>query len=411
MNRDITLSFLPEQLRTPEIRISLIKPLVWSILAISSKRFLEAALRHAQSGPESQYTSFGTFGVATELSISTNVVYVLLLLRYEYIIESKNNLIIYDLFVTKANICEVLVIWHLREYRSSGRISLLFITPMRYDDTEHPRHTEQLRHTKHLQCFNTLELFILSKSMKFLAQPAVVQILDRIYSSELMVNEQHEAVCSLLYFLPGARNVSGAQPCFRSAGTDTYFVVKDTKNDTQSDSRVVNYKFNHIAIDKVLMRYNTVPKFQALVIKLKYAAMTVLLVALVLRNKGTLPDTGVSGAGDAFAVVFLMVALSFIVEVAVKFLHIEFMFLKRIIWTYVDICIMFVIDASFVMRVLYGLVEVDSVAYYNCFSLISILLIPPMLSVFNNYRFFNMIFGSLLKMLRNRWPCSVFSFL
>lgn len=67
---------------------------------------------------------------------------------------------------------------------------------MRYDDTEHPRHTEQLRHTKHLQCFNTLKLFILSKSMKFLSQPAVVQILDRIYSSEIMVNEQREAVCS-----------------------------------------------------------------------------------------------------------------------------------------------------------------------------------------------------------------------
>lgn len=83
---------------------------MWSILAISSKRFLEAALRHAQSGPESQYTSFGTFGVATEPSISTNVVYMLLMLRFEYIIESKNNLIMYDLLVTKANICEVLVI-------------------------------------------------------------------------------------------------------------------------------------------------------------------------------------------------------------------------------------------------------------------------------------------------------------
>lgn len=400
LNKDVTLSFRPEQLRTPEIRISLIKPLVLCILKISSKRFLENTLRHALPGQESQYTFFGSFGAPSELPISTSVIYTLLLLRYEYIIQSENNLIMYDLLMTKANICEVLAIRLLREYRSNDRINLLFINPMRLHEAN-----EQLKNTKHLRCFNTLELSILSKSKKFLSQPAVVQILDRIYSGELMMNEHQEATASnLLDYLQGM-----AMPNPRNSilhldkidGEDSYTFSRHIGESTETDNNIVNYRFNRITIGKVLMRSNIVPKYQSLVINLKYAVMTILFLMLVLRHKGNMLDNNHSNLGSALSIAFWMVALSFNLDIMNKLLHIEFMFLKKIIWTYVDIFIVFLIDLSFVMRVLYGVGKVDSMLYYNCFSLISILLIPRMLSIFNNYRFFNMIFVSLRKMLWN----------
>lgn len=401
LNKDVTLSFRPEQLRTPEIRLSLIKPLILNILKISSKRFLETTLRNALPGTETQYTSFGTFGAPTELTISTSVIYALLLLRYEYIIQSENNLIMFDLLITKANICEVLAIRLLREYRSHDRINLLFINPMRLHED-----LEKLKNTKHLQCFNTLELSILSKSKKFLSQPAVVQILDRIYSGELMMNGQLETLSgSILDFLLASKLStvrSGPSLHFdkvdvEDSSTYTRFVGEEgVKN-----QNVINYKFNRITIDRILMRSNTVPKYQSLVINIKYAVMTLLFLTLVLKHKGNMLENTTYHLSSFLSIIFWLVALSFNLDMAVKLLHIEFMFLKKIIWTYVDICIVILIDISFAMRTVYGLGKIDSTLYYNCFSLISILLIPRMLSIFNNYRFFNMIFVSLRKMLWN----------
>lgn len=400
LNRDVTLSFRPEQLRTPEIRISLIKPLVLAILKFSSKRFLETIIRHALPGQDSQYTFFGTFGAPSELPISTSVIYTLLLLRYEYIIQSENNLIMYDLLMTKANICEVLAIRILREYRSNDRINLLFISPMKLHEKN-----EQLKNTKHLRCFSTLELSILSKSKKFLSQPAVVQILDRIYSGELMMNENQEgSVSTILDYLQGVtlqNTKSSTLSLVKFDNEDSFNLLEHVGISSQTDNSIVNYRFNRISIGKVLMRSNIVPKYQSLVINLKYGVMTFLFLMLVLRHKGNMLENNHSNLGSAPSIAFWMVALSFNLDIMNKLLHIEFMFLKKIIWTYVDIFIVFLIDLSFVMRVLYGLRKVDSMTYYNCFSLISILLIPRMLSIFNNYRFFNMIFVSLRKMLWN----------
>lgn len=401
LNKDVTLSFRPEQLRTPEIRLSLIKPLILNILKISSKRFLESVLRNALPGLETQYTSFGTFGAPAELSISTSVIYALLLLRYEYIIQSENNLIMFDLLITKANICEVLAIRLLREYRSHDRINLLFINPMKLHEDR-----EKLKHTKHLQCFNTLELSILSKSKKFLSQPAVVQILDRIYSGELMMNEQQEAMSgSILDFLQASKlSAIRSGPSLqldKVDGEDSFTFSKFVNEEGDKNQNVVNYKFTRITIDKVLMRSNCVPKYQSLVINIKYAVMTVLFLCLVLKHKGSMLNNATNQLSSFLSIVFWLVALSFNLDMAVKLLHIEFKFLKKIIWTYVDICIVILIDISFTMRIIYGLGKIDSTLYYNCFSLISILLIPRMLSIFNNYRFFNMIFVSLRKMLWN----------
>lgn len=303
----------------------------------------------------------------------------------------------YDLLITKANICEVLTIRLLREYRSHDRINLLFINPLKFHED-----CKQLKQRKHLQSFNTLELSILSKSKKFLSQPAVVQILDRVYNGELMMNELCEAISrSLLDFLRSSKLPKTAAASSKFDGDESFCFSRPINENEKCDSNVVNYKFNRITINKVLMRSEIVPKYQSLVINLKYVVVTGLFLALVLKHKTNKEDNNPLNFNSVLSVAFWMVALSFNLDIAVKLSHIEFMFLKKIIWTYVDILIVVLTNISFVVRIIYSIGKIDSSLYYNCFSLISILLIPRMLSIFNNYRFFNMIFVSLRKMLWN----------
>lgn len=407
INKRIVLSLKYEQLKTPEIRISLIKPLVTKIVELSKILSLhDLFTNHLPSGsqhdiyetPKFAPLNYGSMPVneLTEDLISTHLVYVLLLLRYEFLIQSENNLVMYDILSTKANICETLAIRMLREYRSSDRINLLFVNPMNHHNEEY----ELLKHTKHLDCFNTLELSILSKSKKFLSQPVIVQILDRIYNGELIVTNQNDDYMNLLKLQSEESSLLTRVPVDYEAGASNNSSSQDLP--TEFEKNVVNYKFNRISIRKVMVRSNVVPKYQSLVINLKHILITVLFFILVLKHKqNKTVGLGSSNASKVFSIVFWMLALSFNFDNIVKLLHIEFKFLKKIVWTYFDILIVLLIDISFALRVLLEFGKIDSELYYNFFSLISILLFPRMLSVFNNYEFFNMMIVSFKKMSLN----------
>lgn len=411
INKKVVLSLKYEQLKTPEIRISLIKPLVTKITQLSNLQTLHTLFtNHLPSGKQGQYDVYDTpqltpfaYGSvpASELLaelISTNLVYVLLLLRYEFMIQSENHLVMYDLLTTKANICEMLAIRMLREYCSSDRINLLFVNPMNHHNEEYVL----LKHTKHLDCFNTLELSILSKSKKFLSQPVIVQILERIYNGELILKDNQSALKS-----DWSNLISGSDTRPQSKGNPYGDYEAGLNNSSssqdlpQGEKSVYNYKFNSITMRKVIARSHIVPKYQSLVINLKYGFLTALFLVLVLRHKQTRFSGLTTTANKVFAVLFWALALSFNFDNIVKLMHIEFKFLKKIIWTYVDLLIILLIDISFVLRILMGCDRIDSDIYYNFFSLISILLFPRMLSVFNNYEFFNMIVVSFKKMSAN----------
>lgn len=409
INKEVVISFPKyEQLKQPEIRMSLIKPLVLRIIELSSISTLKGvftnqlpAALNIYDTPQFAPVGYGSLKVPdiAELRISTNVVYVLLLLRYEYLIQLENNLVMFDLLSTKANVCEVLALRMLREYRSLDRINLLFINPMNYHDEEY----EQLKHTKHLDCFNTMELSILSKSKKFLSQPVVVQILDRVYNGELIIKDLHDPLFGAWANLLGPSS-SRKQNYDESPKARDYETGSGSSGDSSGEGdcekNVVNYKFNRITIKKVFVRSHVVPKYQSLVINIKYGVLTLLFLFLVMKHKRDLtrPD---SSFGGPLAVLFWMIALSFNFDNIVKLLHIEYRFLKKIVWTYFDLLIVLLIDISFVFKVLYMINKVSAETYYSCFSLIAILLIPRMLSVFNNYEFFNMMIVSLKKMSWN----------
>lgn len=397
LNQKVSLSLKYEQLKTPEIRISLIRPLLLQITQISNlkrlHRLFQPTLHDIHQTPQFAPLGYGIGAPeAGETCISTNVVYVLLLLRYEYQIQLENNFVMYDLLTTKANICEILAIRMLREYRSSDRITLLFLNPMQLQT--HPEQSEQyelLKNTKHLDCFNTIELSILAKAKTFLSQPVVIHILDRIYNGELIIKEQQypktdeDLLANLLDRNPEEHERR------RSVSSEFNAVQKN----------VVNYKFNRISMKKVLVRSQVVPKYQSVVINLKYGMLTLLFLILVLRHKKSPLGIGNSPGGKLITVMFWMLALSFNFDNIVKFSHIEFKFLKKIIWTYFDILIVLLIDISFVLRILLALEKITVSTYYSVFSLISILLFPRMLSVFNNYEFFSMMIVSFKKMSWN----------
>ncbi|KAF5209162.1 hypothetical protein E0198_004438 [Clavispora lusitaniae] len=406
LNQKVVLSLKYEQLKTPEIRMSLIRPLVSQITQLSSLARLHAlfqpSLHDIHETPQFAPLPYGTVASnVSESSISTNVIYVLLLLRYEYQIQSENHLVMYDLLTTKANICEVLAIRMLREYRSMDRINLLFLNPMQLSSDSAPLASEQhhlLKNTKHLVCFNTLELSILAKAKKFLSQPVVIHILDRIYNGDLIIKEQQypksddDSWASLL--------ISSAKP---SEDSREYPLLgrSFSAEFNEAEKNVVNYRFNRTSMKKVLVRSQVVPKYQALVINLKYGMLTLLFLVLVLRHKNNSSELGNSFVGKLISVLFWMLALSFNFDNIVKLSHIEFKFLKKIVWTYFDLLIVFLIDTSFVLRLLLIFDKISVSTYYSVFSLISILLFPRMLSVFNNYEFFNMMIVSFKKMSWN----------
>lgn len=408
INKKVVLSLKYEQLKTPEIRISLIKPLVLTIIEKSSVANLRSVFNsqfpnHYDTHDTPQFApwSYGSTPHDNSESLtSTNVIYVMLLLRYEYMIQCENNLVMYDLLTTKANICELIAIRMLREYRSLDRINLLFINPMKY----HYEENELLKHTKHLDCFNTLELSILSKSKKFLSQPVVVQILDRIYNGELIIKD-HQSLISddsaWINVLNPGRQEEQMSPDYETGASNNTSTLDLIDGVADAEKSVVNYKFNRITMKKVIVRSHVVPKYQSLVINLKYGLLTVLFFILVLKHKHKSGDMEGNWVGRALSVCFWMLALSFNFDNIVKLSHIEFKFLKKIIWTFFDLLIVILIDISFVMRVLVGLDKISSTRYYSFFSLISILLFPRMLSVFNNYEFFNMLIVSFKKMSWN----------
>lgn len=403
INKKVVLSLKCEQLKSPEIRMSLTRPLVQKIIELSNVSTLHTMFSthfpnhydFSFDTPQFAPTAYGSMlPNKTELVVSTNVIYVMLLLRYEYMIQSENNLVMYDLLTTKANICESIAIRMLREYRSMDRINMLLLNPMRHYYEEN----ELLKHTKHLDCFNTLELSILSKSKKFLSQPVVVQMLDRIYNGELIIRgHQHTLDAGWIQLI-----TSRTQDADYETGESTNSSTQDLGEETSDDEKsVINYKFSRVTLKKVIIRSHVVPKYQSVVINLKYGLLTLLYFNLALKHKNKTADIPGTFAGNILLVCFWMLALSFNFDNILKWMHIEFKFLKKILWTYFDLLIVILIDISFAMRLLVGFDVISHSTYYSVFSLISILLFPRMLSVFNNYEFFNMLVVSFKKMSWN----------
>lgn len=422
IDKKVVLSLKYEQLKAPEIYSTLIKPITTKIIDTANTKTLHQKLNKyipiglspfqtPKFGPHAGHVGFnhGSTGGENQedgLKVSINLIYILLLLKYEYMIQSENNLLRFELLTTKANLCEILAIRMLREYKSFDRINLLFINPMKNNFFANKFMNDNLSNY-YKPYFNTIELSILSKSKKFLSQPIIIQILERFYNGELIIRDYSDngiyddkSIQTLLDC-----NVNNPDDLFQTMVEEAGLI-----ND-KAPKNIINYKFNKISINKIIVRSNIVPKYQSLVINLKHICLTVLYFILIINNKKktSIPNdsekeqefTQLSYFINFIELVFWCLALSLNFEFLIKIINIEYKFLKKIIWTYIDMVILFLINVTFLLRILKFFDKVSNNSYYDFFSLTSIILFPRILSIFNNYEFFHMIILSLKKMLWN----------
>ncbi|KAK6204287.1 putative cation channel family transporter [Scheffersomyces amazonensis] len=339
VNKKVTLSLKYEQLKTPEIYSTLIKPLIESTIKFSENKIVDSNRNNKYSDDSNK--------------VSNYVVFILLLIRYEFLIQSENNLILFELLITKANVCELLAIRMLREYKSYNRIKLLFMKPMNSDN------------------FNTLELGVLSNSKRFLSQPIIVRILDRFYKGELIDISDNNSV----------------------GNSNSTYNENDDENGLFNHD-IVNYKFNKISFKNVIKRSNIVPKYQSIVINLKLTCFMALYFFIILNKKKIVSDFQDILVTSA-EIVFWLMGFNFNLEFIIKLINIEMKYFNMIIWNYIDFILILLIDTAFILKV------IKSDYFDDLFSVISIVLVPRILSMFNNYRFFNLIIVSFNRMMFN----------
>ena len=330
LNKQVNINLKYEQLKQPEINLTLVKPLSVKIQEMALMANLVVKIGKLNYNLERP----------NDNKISLLVIHILLLIKYEFVIQSERNLINYDLLKTKALVCEILAIRLLREYKSFNRVNLLFENP--------------------LNSFNTIELAIMTKSKKFLSQPIIMQIFDKFYQGELIINQNTNEV-------------------------DDY--PMGTKN--------MFYRYNRVTFNKISERSTLVPKYQSLVINCKNIVFTILNILLILDHHGRMyPSTLIQ-------TLFWIFAVNYNWEFLSRIIFINHQFLKKILWFYVDFFIVLIIDIIMISRILLFMGKIDDTLYFQVFSFLSIILIPRNLSIFNNYEFFNLILLSFKKMIWN----------
>lgn len=393
IHKRVVLSLKYEQLKSPGVHLTLMKPLTSKIVEIASISNLSKKInRVINSLPTVSPYQTPRFGPQTnanynhdvngDLKLSINLVCILLLLRFEFTIQAENNLIKYDILNTKATICEILAIKMLREYKAYDRINLLFTNPMRDDHFQN-------KFPSRISSYNTLELAVLSKSKKFLSQPVIEQILDRFYEGELIVKRNNDIINESI-----VQSLLDVNSMFKNLEEQTSLL-----ND-KSENAVINYTFKKLSLHKITTRANIVPKYQSLVMNMKLIFFAALHFILILKQKHTKWYTDPSNTFMKITeLLYWLLAFNFNFELFIKLKNINFKFLRKIIWTYADLILILLIDSAFFLRIFSLLNKVGTEDYHDAFSLISIVLLPRILSVFNNYEFFNMITQSLKKML------------
>ncbi|CAK9439330.1 uncharacterized protein LODBEIA_P35040 [Lodderomyces beijingensis] len=317
INTRVHLSLKYDQLRSPEIRATLMSPITHEIVAICESTSLN-------------------------LDVCTHLIFILLLLRYEYFIQSENNLLYFDLLSTKAMVCEILAVRMLREYKSQQRIKMLFYKcphPIKINGAELD--------------INTFELGVLTSSKLFLSQPIIIQILDRFYEGDLVQSEKY------------------------MREDDEKSLLGDDFGNLRAGRR--------ISFSRLFYKANVVPRYQTLALNLKLIVFAALYFVMMFGPVNWITETS-----------FWVLGVSLNLELFLKVTHIDHRFLNMILWNHIDLWLIIMLDASFLMRFF-----VLRHYYTDIFSLIGVILFPRLLSVFSNYKSFNLIVISFNKMIWN----------
>lgn len=191
-----------------------------------------------------------------------------------------------------------------------------------------------------------------------MSQPIIIQILDKFYNGELIKQVEDEET-SLLR------------------------------------ENITNYKYQKVTLSKINHRSIIVPKYQSLVINIKNIIFTAIHILIILNQHATIiSDTYLE-------LIFYGLGLNFSYEFIMKVFYINHQFLTKILWFYLDFTLVVLINFNLILKIACIFDQIDIQFYYQIFSLLSILLFPRNLAIFNNYKFFNLIVLSFKNMIWN----------
>lgn len=325
IKKRILLSFKYEQLKQPEIHSALVKPVASEIKDVSKTNKF-----------------YGEGDVPSQ-----DLLFVLLLLRYEFLLQSKSDPVKYELLLTKANICEIITIRMLREYDFTSRVDALYQTNFE---------------------MSTLELAVLSHSKKFLSHPAVIQILSDFHEGNLIIADTDFRESYL------ARQT---------------FLVGDNERVTFSTVR---------------KKCMVVPRLRSTFANLRIVAMIILYFCLLFKQDViNIPSDNQSERFDIETSVsetlFWCVSIWFVATFVSKVRYIGMQFFHLMVWNYVDLILCLLYVLLLLLRFIANLHPLVKECYINILSVIPVLLFPRALAVFDGYEFFTLILISFRQMV------------
>lgn len=352
VNKQVNISLKYDQLKLPEMYHTIIKPLsekvflVADCMAISHKMNRHLNTIPIELTPRNGMSNDFDSVESSKSKLSPQLVFILLLLRHEYLIQAAKNLVMFELLNTKANVCEILAIRTLREFDSLNLTNQLFLAPL----------SNELFPSNLRELFNTLELSIISKAYKFLSQPVIVKIVNRFYNGELI---------------------------FRSddASMDSEF------KQLLPEFKVANYCYERVSFRDVARRVNVVPKYQSLVLNVRLLFLLLTYLLLISVKHASLYKF--------VQVIFWLIVVNYNLDLGLKLRHIEFRYLGLVVWTYIDLILVFILDACLCLKIL------GSDYFGYLFSLVPIVLLPRLLLMLDNYKFFNLLVISFQRMAMN----------
>lgn len=342
VNKQVNISLKYDQLKLPEIHHTIIKPISEEMFHLADTNVIfRKFTRHYNFTHNELAVKYGMNNTFESIeqskpNISSQLIFILLLLRHEYLLQAARNLVMFELLKTKATVCEILAIRALREFDSLHLTNLLFLTPLNCN----------LFPSKLRELFNTLELSIISKAYKFLSQPVIIKVINRFHNGELVFKRDLSAELT-------------------------------EKKQLIGGSKVASYRYEKISFGEVSRRVNVVPKYQEIVRNVLMFSLLVTYLLMISVEHTTLHQV--------VQVLFWLIAINYNFDVCLKLSQIEFRYLRLVVWTYIDLILLSILDVCLCLKLL------GSIHFGYVFSLVPIVLLPRLMLIFNNYKFFNLL--------------------
>lgn len=318
-----------DQLRSPQVHSFLVKPLV----------------------------------AACKADLNQGTVYALLANMIQFAKESSSDVAMTGVLATRSMICEIVAIKLLKEYAKDDLISALTFdfyplqTAVRDEEREIPR----------WQRISTLELAIKGEAKRFLANPAVIQVLEQIWNGNIMFQ-------SSLHKLHRIKFANQEEAWRLGLGRP---------------GPKIRYNYEDASIFK-LSRLR-VPRYRHILNLCSFCGMLCVYMLVLSRETS---EVSIS------EIVFAFWSLGFIIDEIAGFTDVGFTLYFLSLWNLFDFIILVLLTSYAVARYL-ALTSMDPSLQrfaHDLLATVAIFLFPRLFSILDNYESFSRMVVSVRKM-------------